>query len=130
MKITGAPPHPHTLIAWFKYLYSPEYLLLLGPANMAVLQDFIAAVHAASLYIGIFAVCAYGLSSYTSYRRLAHIKGPFLAGWSNFWLVRTVYNLNTHQELYLVNKKYGMLLFLSCGATRLIIYPLQVRWQE
>ena len=80
---------------------------------MAVLQDVIAAVHAASLYIGIFAVCVYGLNSYTSYRRLAHIKGPFLAGWSNFWLVRTVYNLNTHQELYLVNKKYGMLLFLG-----------------
>jgi hypothetical protein len=80
---------------------------------MAVLQDVVAAVHAASLYIGIFAVCVYGLNSYTSYRRLAHIKGPFLAGWSNFWLVRTVYNLNTHQELYLVNKKYGMLLFLG-----------------
>lgn len=77
---------------------------------MGALKDFVTAVYAARLYLVLFAVCAYGLRSYISYRRLAHIKGPFLAGWSNFWLVRTVYNLNTHQELYEVNEKYGVLI--------------------
>jgi uncharacterized membrane protein len=74
---------------------------------MAALQDFIAAIFAARLYIFVLAICAYALRSYTSYQRLAHIKGPFLAGWSNFWLLRAVYNLKTHQELHQVNKKYG-----------------------
>jgi hypothetical protein len=100
-----------TSLASFRYQYSPKIILRPGPADMAALQDFIAAVYAARLYIGILAVCAYGLSSYISYRRLAHIKGPFVAGWSNFWLVRTVYNLNTHYELYQVNKKYGTRVF-------------------
>jgi hypothetical protein len=85
-----------------------EFLLILEAEDMAALQDFIAAVYAAKLYIVILGVCAYGLRSYASYQRLAHIKGPSLAAWSNFWLVRSVYNLNTHQELYKVNKKYGM----------------------
>ena len=98
---------------------------------MGVLQDFVTAVYAARFYLVLLAVSVYGLKSYSSYRRLAHIKGPFLAGWSNFWLVRTVYNLNTHQELYEVNKKYGVA--LSCSdqvMTRLIILLLQAHWQE
>jgi len=80
---------------------------------MAALQDFLAAAYAVKLYFGIFAVCAYGLSCYISYRRLAHIKGPFLAGWSNLWLVKSVYNLNTHQDLYQANMKYGILFSLT-----------------
>jgi len=76
---------------------------------MAALHDFIAAVYAAKWYIATLALCSYGLQSYISYRRLAHIKGPFLAAWTNFWLVRAVYNKNTHQELYDASKKYGML---------------------
>jgi len=75
---------------------------------MAALQDFLVAAYAARLYFGILAVCAYGLSCYISYRRLAHIKGPFLAGWSNLWLVKSVYDLNTHLALDQANKKYGI----------------------
>ena len=69
-------------------------------------------LYAVRLYLVILAVCAYGLRSYGSYRRLAHVKGPLLASWSNFWLVRNVYNLDTHQKLYEVNKKYGVLFLL------------------
>jgi hypothetical protein len=89
--------------------YNPEFHLLPESVGMAALQEFVTAVYAARLYIAILAVCAYGLRNYTSYQRLAHIRGPTLAAWSNFWLVRAVYNLNTHQELYQVNKKYGSL---------------------
>lgn len=85
---------------------------------MSALQDFVAAVYAIRLYLVIFAVCAYGLRCYSSYRRLAHIKGPLLAGWSTLWMVRAVYNMDTHQELYKVTRKYGGLWFysgLSCA---------------
>ena len=44
---------------------------------------------------------------YLSYRRLAHIKGPALAGWSNLWLIGAVWRRNTHLEFYDVANKYG-----------------------
>jgi hypothetical protein len=75
---------------------------------MAALPEFVAAVYAAKLYLVIFAACAYVLRSYSSYQRLAHIKGPFFAKWSNLWLLRAVQKLNTHQALYKVNNKYGV----------------------
>lgn len=75
---------------------------------MAALHDFITAVYAAKWYIAALAVFSYGVQSYLSYQRLAHIKGPFFAAWTNFWLVRSAYNKATHEDLYNVNKKYGM----------------------
>jgi hypothetical protein len=91
---------------------------------MAALLNFVATVYAAKLYIVLFAVCAYGLRSYISYRRLAHIQGPVLAAWSNFWLARVVHNSKTHEDFYQVNMKYGVLLFsLDHHVTRAYYSP-------
>lgn len=92
-------------------LVSPKILDFLIEVEMAALQDFVAAVYSAKLYIVILTLCAYGLRNYVSYRKLAHINGPLLAKWTSFWIVSKVYNMNTHQELYEVTKKYGMLPF-------------------
>jgi hypothetical protein len=76
---------------------------------MATLHDLVAALYAISLYTIFLIVPAYGIRAYISYRRLAHVKGPTLAAWSNFWLLKAVYRLNTHKELYDVINKYGEL---------------------
>jgi hypothetical protein len=45
---------------------------------------------------------------YLSYRRLSHIKGPWLAAWSNLWLVGAIWRQRSHLEVYEVSKKYGL----------------------
>ncbi|KUJ07798.1 cytochrome P450 [Mollisia scopiformis] len=49
------------------------------------------------------------LRQYLSYRRLAHLPGPTFAAWSNLWLVRTIWNQQSHLDVYEVSKKYGPL---------------------
>jgi hypothetical protein len=59
------------------------------------------------IYIPAALVVWYIVQSYTSYRRLAHIPGPGLAGWSSLWLVGTVWRKRAHIEFYDVAKQYG-----------------------
>jgi hypothetical protein len=53
------------------------------------------------------------VSTLVQYRRLAHIKGPPGAGWSNWWLIRTVSGGRAHLDFYDACRMYGMLLSLS-----------------
>ena len=57
--------------------------------------------------IALLALLYFFVVQYLSYRRLAHIKGPLLAQWSNLWLIGAVWRRNTHLEFYGVAKKYG-----------------------
>jgi len=45
---------------------------------------------------------------YLSYQRLSHIKGPWLAAWSNLWLAGAIWRQRSHLEVYEVSKKYGL----------------------
>jgi hypothetical protein len=47
---------------------------------------------------------------YSSWSKLKHIKGPFLAAHSKLWLLRTVSGGRMHEEFYQVCQKYGVLL--------------------
>jgi hypothetical protein len=47
------------------------------------------------------------VASYVSYRRLAHIPGPWAARWSSFWLVKAVWSQESHLKFYKVAKTYG-----------------------
>ncbi|KAF2834894.1 cytochrome P450 [Patellaria atrata CBS 101060] len=42
-------------------------------------------------------------------RRLSHIPGPWLAGWTRFWMVRANISGRYHEILYDTNVKYGSL---------------------
>jgi hypothetical protein len=57
--------------------------------------------------IPVTLVVWYLIQSYTSYRRLAHVPGPWLAAWSSLWLVGTVWRKRAHIEFYDVAKQYG-----------------------
>jgi hypothetical protein len=56
---------------------------------------------------------------YLSYRRLSHIRGPWLAGWSSLWLVGAVWRKQSHLEFYEVAKKYGQ---SQCIIVRVLRY--------
>jgi hypothetical protein len=60
--------------------------------------------------IAFLALLYFFVVQYLSYRRLAHIKGPPLAAWSNLWLIGAVWRRNTHLEFYDVAKSYGLLI--------------------
>jgi hypothetical protein len=64
-------------------------------------------LYAVRLYIPLAIVAWYLACSYLSYRRLSHIPGPWLAGWSSLWLVGAVWRKKSHLEFYEVEKKYG-----------------------
>lgn len=57
--------------------------------------------------IALLAAVWVGAQWYLSYRRLAHIPGPWLAGLSSFWLVGSVWRRRSHIEFYNITEKYG-----------------------
>lgn len=67
-------------------------------------------------YVGLAllaAVLFYVVRSIQGYRRLAHISGPFLAGWTDLWLVWGQLSGQLNFTLLDVSKQYGECLFLS-----------------
>jgi hypothetical protein len=57
--------------------------------------------------VATLAVSWFSVSSFRSYWRLRHIKGPPLAAWSIWWLVRTVGGTRAYLDFWEVNQKYG-----------------------
>jgi hypothetical protein len=57
--------------------------------------------------VAIILIAYLAVTSYLSYRRLSHIKGPWFAAWSNLWLVGVVWRRKINLELYEVYKTYG-----------------------
>jgi hypothetical protein len=61
------------------------------------------------LCVGVFIAQCIG-----AWYRLRHFKGPFLASFSNVWLMRAVTSGRMHLDYWEANQKYGTL----CRATR------------
>lgn len=53
------------------------------------------------------------VSTAVQYYRLWHIKGPFIARFSNWWLLSSILRAQTYLEFTEVNNKYGQLGFHS-----------------
>ncbi|KAK2020401.1 cytochrome P450 [Colletotrichum zoysiae] len=66
--------------------------------------------YSASVSVAVSIVFLYSVVSVIhQYLRLRHIKGPISAGFSTWWLVRTVYSGSSHLEFHKASKKYGHL---------------------
>ena len=80
---------------------SPRFMAMAG------LSSILELIYEARLYIALIPVIWYLLDSYLSYRKLSHIPGPGLAGWSSLWIVGAIWRKQSHLEFYEVAKKYG-----------------------
>lgn len=71
----------------------------------------------ASLSAWIAALLIAGTAYYyfQSWSRLRDFKGPWLAGWSEYWLFRMTTTGELHMRLYDVSKNYGKII-LSCSS--------------
>lgn len=74
---------------------------------MALHLSILELLYSARWYIVFALVALYIWQSYQSYRRLSHIPGPWLAQWSQLWLLRSIYGQQSHLEMHEVSKKYG-----------------------
>lgn len=72
-------------------------------AHISVLE----LLYSARWYLAAALVALYAWQSYLSYRRLSHIPGPWLAQWSQLWLLKSIYGQQSHLEMHEVSKKYG-----------------------
>lgn len=55
-------------------------------------------------------IVLYGIASIArQYARLKHIRGPSVAGFTNWWLVRALRSGRVHLEFYEAYQRYGML---------------------
>jgi hypothetical protein len=66
-------------------------------------------LYSARLYIGCALVTLYFASVFRAYWRLSHIKGLWLAQFSDIWLLGAIYRQQDHLEFYDVIKKYSLL---------------------
>jgi hypothetical protein len=65
-------------------------------------------LYSVKISIPVLILAGYLVHSYLSYRRLSHIPGPWLAAWSNLWLVGIVLRKQSHLEFYELAEKYGI----------------------
>jgi hypothetical protein len=77
---------------------------ILGDGPLPDLWAIVAGV-VASLFVG---------SRVRSWYRLRHIKGPFWAVLSDFWLIRRTYRGEIYSHLGMVCKEYGEILARCC----------------
>jgi hypothetical protein len=73
-------------------------------SSLSVAKSLYDMKFAASLLL----LAGYLVHLYLSYRRLSHIPGPWLAGWSNLWLVGTIWRKKSNLEFYEIAQRYGM----------------------
>ncbi|KAH8879491.1 pisatin demethylase [Thozetella sp. PMI_491] len=76
----------------------PERLGALLPLDQPLLL--------AAAVLALFLVSS-AVSTLSEYSRLRHIKGPAIAGFSKWWLIKHVGGGRTHLDLYEVCQKYG-----------------------
>jgi hypothetical protein len=78
----------------------------------------------AGLLVGVLIFWS-GISTWRQYSRLRDFKGPRLAGFSKWWLIRTVGSGRAYLDFWEVTKKYGKLrrivltvaLVVNCAST-------------
>jgi hypothetical protein len=75
--------------------------------KMSTSTSIVAILYQARWYIASALFASYLAQSFRVYRRLAHVKGPWLAQFSDAWLLGAIYRQRAHHEFYAVNKKYG-----------------------
>ena len=76
---------------------------------MASLPYTVELLYSSAFYLALLIILWYSIDSVLCYRRLSHIPGPRLAGWSSLWLVGAVWRKQSHLEFYEVAKKHGEL---------------------
>jgi hypothetical protein len=64
-------------------------------------------LYQARWYIATLFVASYIARELRTYRRLSHIKGPWLAQFTELWLLATIYQQKAHYVFYDVKQKYG-----------------------
>jgi len=74
---------------------------------MGTSVSFLELLNQAKWYIVAVLLASYIAREVRSYRRLSHIKGPWLAQFSQFWLLNTIYQQKAHYVFNNVRKKYG-----------------------
>jgi hypothetical protein len=79
---------------------------------MGTSVSFLELLNQAKWYIVAVLLASYIAREVRSYRRLSHIKGPWLAQFSQFWLLNTIYQQKAHYVFNNVRKKYGVWLKL------------------
>jgi hypothetical protein len=100
---------------------------------MASISSIAEQLYSVRIYIPILFAVSYFIHSYVSYRRLSHISGPRLAGWSSLWLVGAVWRKQSHLEFYEVAKQYGKCqwnLMLSICTTVLLMTHSRITCQN
>lgn len=74
---------------------------------MSTLGFILELLYSARWSIGSALVTLYFASLFRAYWRLSHIKGPWLAQFSDLWLLGAIYRQQDHLEFYDLTKKYG-----------------------
>jgi hypothetical protein len=74
---------------------------------MFTLGSILELLYLARWSIGSVLVALYFASLFRAYWRLSHIKGPWLAQFSDLWLLGAIYRQQDHLEFYNLTKKYG-----------------------
>ena len=78
------------------------------PIVMSTSLKIVESLYEYRWYVVAVLTAWYLLRTWQSYSRLSHIKGPWLAHLSDFWLLKALYGQQTHHLLYAVDKTYGM----------------------
>jgi hypothetical protein len=74
---------------------------------MSASLSIVAILYQARWYIASALFALYLAQRFRVYRRLSHVKGPWLAQFSDAWLLGVIYRQRAHHELYDVKKKFG-----------------------
>jgi hypothetical protein len=84
---------------------------LLIKTNMALLSDILGGIltnwKILSLALFLFAVLSIIAQYIRSWYRLRHFKGPTLATFSDWWLIRSVTGGKAHLDFFDITEKYG-----------------------
>ena len=82
---------------------------------MALLSQFL---HSASASwstllaeIVLLAVLAFVINGFRAWYPLRAFKGPFLANFSDLWIIRHVAGVSMHSDLFEITEKYGIVRF-------------------
>lgn len=65
-------------------------------------------------------VMYHGVKAYSTYRKLAHFKGPPLAGWTSLWLAKQAISANMPTAQKEALRIYGLAQILSSGNAEIL----------
>jgi hypothetical protein len=89
-----------------RILHSSCYTM--STVAMSTLGSILELLYSARWSIDSALATLYFTSLFRAYWRLSHIKGPWLAQFSDPWLLGAIYRQQDHLEFYDLTKKYGL----------------------